>query len=53
MMLIFDRVGMSEADARLQLAEEDQLVAEDGDIPLHRVTSSRLMIELLDIEEQQ
>ena len=45
--------GMSEADIRLQLMEEEDRAVEEGDVPLHRVSPAGMIIELLEIEDQQ
>lgn len=45
--------GLTEADIRLQLAEEDDRAVDDGQLSLHEVTPAAMLIEMLDIEEQQ
>lgn len=45
--------GLSEAEIRLQLAEEDDQAAEDGEVALHDVTPAAMLLELLDIEDLQ
>ena len=46
-------VGVTEAQARLLLIEEDGLALAQGKLPLHDVTPSAMIVEMLDIEEQQ
>lgn len=48
-----ESTGLTEADIRLQLAEEDDQAAEDGTLSLHEVTPAALIVELLEIEDQQ
>ncbi|KAF7797869.1 hypothetical protein EIP86_009075, partial [Pleurotus ostreatoroseus] len=48
-----ETTGLSEADIRLQLAEEDDRAAEEGSISLHEVTPAAMLLELLEIEDQQ
>ncbi|KAF7796504.1 hypothetical protein EIP86_007682 [Pleurotus ostreatoroseus] len=45
--------GMTEAQIRLQLAEEDEQDAVEGIITLHNVSPASMIMELLDIEEKQ
>ncbi|KAF7797546.1 hypothetical protein EIP86_008746 [Pleurotus ostreatoroseus] len=45
--------GISEADIRLKLAEEDDRAIADGDTALHAVTPAAMLIDLLEIEELQ
>lgn len=46
--------GVSEADVRLQLAEEDNQAIEAGVLSLHaEVTPGSMLIEMLDIEDAQ
>ena len=45
--------GITEADVRLQLAEEDGEAHALGNISLHEVTPAGMMVEGLAIEEQQ
>ena len=45
--------GITEADVRLQLAEEDSAAHASGEISLHEVTPAGMVIEGLAIEEQQ
>lgn len=44
---------MTEADIRLQLAEEDDEAAVEGEVPLHEISPSSMLFEMLDIEDQQ
>ncbi|KAJ3535047.1 hypothetical protein NM688_g7034 [Phlebia brevispora] len=45
--------GLTEADARLQLAEEDEKATHSGSLSLHQVTPAAMIVELLEIEEAQ
>ena len=45
--------GITEADVRLQLAEEDGEALEKGNLPLHDVTPAAMVIEMLEIESIQ
>ena len=44
---------MTEAEIRLQLTEEDDQAAEEGGVPLHDISASAMLVEMLDIEDQQ
>lgn len=44
---------MTEAEIRLQLAEEDDEAAATGETPLHDLSPSAMLIEMLDVEDQQ
>lgn len=48
-----ESTGITEADIRLQLAEEDDQAVEEGMMSLHEVTPAALIVELLEIEDQQ
>ena len=48
-----NKLGTSEADVRLQLAEEDDKAIADGKPALHAVTPAAMLIDLLEIEELQ
>ncbi|KAJ3551391.1 hypothetical protein NM688_g4727 [Phlebia brevispora] len=43
--------GISEADMRLQLAEEDDRAIATGKLTLHEVTPAALLVEMLEIED--
>ncbi|KAJ3552075.1 hypothetical protein NM688_g4347 [Phlebia brevispora] len=45
--------GMTEADIRLKLAQEDDEEAACGHLSLHSITPAVMLMELLDIEHQQ
>ncbi|GJE98768.1 CxC2 domain-containing protein [Phanerochaete sordida] len=45
--------GLTEADIKLKLAEEDLVAAQHGDLALHEVTPSSMLVELLELEDQQ
>ncbi len=45
--------GPTEAEIRLQLAEEEDFEAADGHPCLHKVTPSAMVAELLEIEDAQ
>ena len=45
--------GITESEARLQLAREDSSAQEQGVMSLHDVTPAGMVIELLEIEELQ
>ena len=47
------KLGVTEADVRLKLAEEDDKAIADGDAALHAVTPAAMLIDLLEIEELQ
>ena len=51
----FDTIlsGITEAEVRLQLAEEDSAAHAQGQISLHEVTPAGMVVEGLLIEEQQ
>lgn len=55
MPLLFIRLlsGITEADIRMQLAEEDDRAITKGDHPVHEVTPAAMLIELLEIEDLQ
>ena len=54
LMLINTAVtGITEAEARLQLATEDDHDLEGGSTSLHEVTPAAMVVELLEIEDQQ
>ncbi len=44
---------MSEADIRLQLAEEDGSAMEEGEALLHEISPSSMLVALLELEDQQ
>lgn len=44
---------MTEAEIRLQLAEEEDREASDGTLFLHKITPSAMLTELLEIEDLQ
>lgn len=46
-------VGMTEAEIRLKLAQEDDEEAANGNMSLHEVTPASMIMALLDVEEQQ
>lgn len=46
-------VGLTEAEIRFQLAEEDDKAEEDGEETLHHVTPAAMIIDLLYLEDQQ
>ena len=45
--------GPTEADIRLQLAEQDNKEAAEGKFSLHKMSPASMLGELLDIEDQQ
>ncbi|KIP01514.1 hypothetical protein PHLGIDRAFT_80473 [Phlebiopsis gigantea 11061_1 CR5-6] len=45
--------GISEAEIRRRLVEEDEATAMEGTLSLHEVTPASMVIELLEIEDQQ
>ena len=45
--------GLSEAEIRVQLAQEDEEEVKNGNITLHEVTPAAMLAMLLDLEEQQ
>ena len=55
MLLLFIRhlSGITEADIRMQLAEEDDRAVAMGEHPVHEVTPAAMLIELLEIEDLQ
>ena len=52
-VILIDIQGITEADVRLKLAEEDSQALERGTLPLHEVTPAAMVIELLEIEDIQ
>ncbi|KAJ3536762.1 hypothetical protein NM688_g6792 [Phlebia brevispora] len=44
-------IGVTEADIRLQLAEEDDRRIASGTLTLHEVTPAAMLVELLDVED--
>jgi hypothetical protein len=50
--LIFS-LGLNEAEVHRELAEEEDAAAAEDSLPLHGVTPSAMLVELLDIEDQQ
>ena len=46
-------LGITEADIRLELAEEDSAALDEGVMSAHEVTPAAMVMELLDIEEAQ
>lgn len=46
-------LGLTEADIRLQLAEEDDKAIENGETMLHEVTPAAMLVEMLEVEDQQ
>ena len=46
-------VGLTEAEIRLQLAEEEDVEAAEGNPSLHKMTPSAMLVELLEIEDAQ
>jgi len=46
-------IGPSEADVRLQLAEDEATQAAMGVPSLHKVSASSFMVAALDLEDQQ
>ena len=50
---LIHNTGLTEADVRLKLAEEDDKAIADGDAALHAVTPAAMLIDLLEIEELQ
>ena len=51
--ILYNKLGTSEADVRLKLAEEDDKAIADGRPALHAVTPAAMLIDLLEIEELQ
>ena len=46
-------LGVTEAEARLQLAEEDSLALEAGEVALHDLSPAGMILEMLEIEDLQ
>ena len=46
-------IGITEAEIRLQLAEEDNTALSNGQTTTHEVTPAAMVVELLDLEEAQ
>jgi hypothetical protein len=50
---IFFYLGLTKAQIRLQLAEEEDKDTAQGNLSLHNVTPSGILAELLEIEDTQ
>lgn len=51
--LTYSTPGLTEAQIRVKLAQEEEQDAADGNPSLHRVTPSSMLVEMLEIEELQ